>query len=177
MIGPKLKLSLFSINKLLLIGALICFLSQVFLSRGLGLDGVHVLYKIIFEESFYFIEPARIGTHFFQQLPSLLFIQFFNSSSIGLLTQVFSFGLIWIHILSFVICYLILPQSKKEMIFFPLFSFFIGPVTGLGASVGASLSVFSYIWFIAFLIHYSNLNKKSHKFLFVLAPISLLLSQ
>ena len=176
MVEPKYKFNLFFINRLLILGTFTCLMSQVFLSRGLGLDGVHTLYKITFEQSFYFIETARMLTHLFQQLPSLLFIKFSSSNSIGLLTQVFSFGLIWIHILSFIICYLILPQSKKEMIFFPLFAFFIGPVTGLGASIGASLSVFSYIWLIAFLIHYSNLDKKSHKLLLLLAPIPLLLS-
>ena len=165
-----------SIIKFLAVVVGIALLSQVLFSRGLALDGVHVLYKIIMTGDFYFVETARTTSIFFLLLPSWLFINFVSSNSLSLLTGVFSFGLIWIHIIAFIGCYLILPKQKKVYMFFPLFSFLIGPLTGLGASIASSHSVHSYIWFAAFVIHYSNLSFKSHKILFILSLIPLFLS-
>ena len=159
---------------------IVCFFivcaSHIIFSRGLALDGVHILYRMIMKDSFYFLETARITFHFLQQLPAWLFIKFAPSNSLSLLTLVFSFGLIWIHFLAFAGCYLILPKDKKYMLFFPLFAFFVGPVTGFGASISASLSVFSWIWLTAFVIHYSNLSLKWHKIIFFITPLPLFLS-
>ena len=140
------------------------------------MDGVHILYKMLFNDSFYFLEVGRAATHFFQQLPTWLFIKFFPSKSLSALTQVFSFGLIWIHIISLAGCYFILPAKKKSFLFFPLFGFLSGPLTGLGASISASLSVFSYIWFAAFVFYYADLSSKTERIVFLFAPIPLLFS-
>ena len=162
--------------KTLMTGIAISMLSQVFFGRGLSLDGVHILYKMIITKTFYFIEIARMITHFFQHWPAGLFINYAPSNSLSILIAVFSFGLIWIHIISFAGCYYILPENKKYYIFFPFFAFLTGPLTGLGVSIGASLSVASYIWLTAFVIYYSDFSFKIHKFLFILTPLPLLLS-
>ena len=52
----------------------------------------------------------------------------------------------------------------------------MGPLTALSQSVSVSLSVFSYVWFVAFVIYYSDLSLNRHKILFLLAPLPLLLS-
>lgn len=161
---------------LLITGTTLSMLSQIFFSKGLSLDGVHILYEMIRTESFYYIEKSRFVTHFFQQLPAWLFINFSPSNSLSVLSWIFSFGFIWIHIASFIGSYFILPTNKKKFLFFPLFAFFTGPVTALGVSVSASLSVFSYIWFVVFIIYYSNLSLKSNQILFVLSPLPLLFS-
>ena len=171
----NLKNFLLVIKLFLFSGGLILF-SQIIFGRGLDLDGVHVLYIMITESSFYYIETARIITHFFQQLPTWLFINFAPSNSINLLIKVFSFGLVWIHIVSILGCYFILPANKKYFLFFPLLAFIVGPVTALGVSISASLSVFSYIWFSSFVIYYSNLSIKIHKILFILTPLPFILS-
>ena len=62
------------------------------------------------------------------------------------------------------------------MIFFPIFSFIIGHLTGLGASIAPSHSVYSYIWFFTFMIYYSNLSLKSHRVFLILSCVPLLLS-
>ena len=125
---------------------------------------------------FFFSEKARLFFHFLYQIPAYLFIKFSPSSSLSLLTQVFSFGLIWIHIFSLFVCYIILPENKKNFIFFPLFSFFTGPAIALSISISIALSVYSYVWMTAFVIHYSKLSNKSHQFLFFLTPLPLLFS-
>lgn len=160
----------------LLAGAVSCILSQIFFGKGLSLDGVHILYKMIKAESFYFIETARIAIHFFQQLPAWLFIHFSPSNSLSALVWIFSYGLIWIHPISFIGSYFILPKNKKFYLFFPLFAFFTGPLTAFGVSISASLSVFSYIWFVFFTVYYSNLSTQSHQILFLLTPLPLLFS-
>ena len=152
------------------------YASHTFFLRGLALDGVHILYKMITKNSFHFLETARITFHFLQQLPTWLFIKFFPSNSLYLLSAIFSFGLIYLHILSLIGCYLILPKNKKDFIFFPLLAFFIGPSTGFGASISASLSVYSWLWFVTFTFYYSNLSLIKHKILFLSSPLLLFLS-
>lgn len=160
----------------LLAGAVFSMLSQILFSKGLSLDGVHILYRMIKAESFYFIETSRIAIHFFQQLPAWLFIRFSASNSLSALVWIFSLGLVWIHLISFIGSYFILPQNKKFFLFFPLFAFFTGPVTAFGVSISASLSASSYIWFVFFTVYYSNLSAKSHQYLFLLTPLPLLFS-
>ena len=162
--------------KWLTAGIAITMSSQVLFGRGLNLDGVHILYKMIMTNSFYFIETARVTAHFVQHLPAWLFIHLAPSNSLSILIWIFSFGLVWIHIISFLGCYFILPKDKKHYIFFPLLAFWAGPITGLGASIGASLSVFSYLWFVFFTAYYANPSVKIHRILFYLSPIPLFLS-
>ena len=151
-------------------------ISHTIFSRGLSYDGVLNLKGMILHNSFYFNETSRLFFHFLYQLPARLFIAFSSSDSLSLLSQIFSFGLIWIHIFSVVGCWLILPKDKKDYIFFPFFAFLVGPLTALDHSISISLSVFSYVWFVAFTIYYSDFSLKRHKVLFVLAPFPLLLS-
>ena len=151
-------------------------LSHVIFSVGLHHDGVHSLTRMIFDNSFNFFEKSRLFFHFLYQIPAWLFIKLAPSDSISLLTQVFSFGLVWIHILSIGGCWLILPKEKKNYIFFPLFAFLVGPLTALDHSISVSLSVFSYVWFMTFVVYYSDLSLNRHKILFLLTPLPLLLS-
>ena len=51
-----------------------------------------------------------------------------------------------------------------------------GPLTCLGISVSVALSVCSYVWLAVFVIHYSNLSITTHKILFFLIPLPLLLA-
>jgi len=169
--------SLTALTKLLGIGFVVSLFSQIFFGRGLDLDGVHILYELVFVKSFTFYETSRMTTHFFQQLPTWFFINFIPINSIETLIQVFSFGLIWVHAFSLVGCYLILPKDKKHMLFFPLFGFFTGPLVALGISISASLVVCSYIWLVAFMIYYSPLSYKSHFFLLFITTLPLILSQ
>lgn len=164
------------LTKILTLGFAVSLLSHILSGRGLDLDGAHILYEIIFKQSFIFYETARVTTHFFQQIPAWLFIKFIPINSIEILIQVFSFGLIWIHIISIIGCYLILPKDKKYFLFFPLFAFFTGPLTAFGISISASLSVCSYIWLVAFVIYYSNLSNKWHCILLFLTITPLILS-
>ena len=169
-------MNVYKINIILLVYFVLCLGSYIFFSRGLMEDGVYILYQMIIKDSFFYFETPRIIAHFFQQLPAWLFIKFASSTSIDLLVKVFSFGLIWIHIISFLGCYFILPKKKKHYIFFPLFAFFNGPLTAFGDSISASLSVCSYIWLPAFVMYYSDLSLKRHKIFFLLTPLPLLLS-
>ena len=173
----KTNLSFQTLVSLLLFAVfIIAILSHVIFSVGLSLDGVKNLTNIIYYNSFWFNEKSRMLFHFLYQLPTWLFIKFSFSDSISSLISVFSFGLIWIHLLSIIGCWLILPKNKKSYIFFPLFAFLIGPLTSLDQSISVSLSVFSYVWFTAFVIYYSDLSINKHKFLFVLIPLPLCLS-
>ena len=170
------KESLTKLTKILSLGFIVSLFSQVFFGRGLDLDGVHILYEMVFKETFIFYETARIITHFFQQVPAWFFIKFIPIRSVEVLVQVFSFGLIWIHILSILGCYFILPKDKKHLLFFPLFGFFTGPLVALGVSISASLVVCSYIWLVAFMIHYSNLSSRLHSLLLFFISLPLFLS-
>ena len=150
--------------------------SHVIFSVGLDYDGSHILTGMVFKNSFEFIETSRLFFDFLKELPAYLFIQFFPSDSLSLLTQVFSFGLVWIHIFSLIGCWLILPKDRKSFIFFPLFAFCCGPLIALEHSISTSLSAFSYVWFMAFVIYYSDLSLKMHKALLFLTPLPLFLS-
>ena len=164
------------INIFLFIGMLSSLFFYIIFNRSLHLDGSHNLLRIIADHSFYELEQARRTFYIIQQFPVWIFIHFIPSASLSILIKLFSFGLVWIHLISFLGCYLILPVSKKNIIFFPLFAFLTGPLTALDLSISASLSVCSYIWLIVFLIYYSNLSLKIHRLFFILAPLPLLLS-
>ena len=172
----RLVKSIQIVNIFLFIGILFSFFSYIIFNRSLELDGSHNLLRMITNHSFYDLESARRVFYIIQQFPAWIFIHFISSNSIPTLIKFFSFGLIWIHLISFLGCYFILPAHKKSIIFFPLFAFLIGPLTALGMSVSASISVFSYIWFIVFLIYYSDLSLKVHKFFYIIAPLPLLFS-
>ena len=164
------------LNIVFITGAVVVLLSHVLFSRGLDEDSTVNLLYLIGENEIYFFEDSRLFFHFLYQLPLYLLLQVPFITSISFLSQAFSFSLIAIHILSLIICWLILPKDKKQFIFFPLFGFFVGPVTALGISISVSLLVCSYVYMTAFFIHYSDLSKKTHKFLFILIPIPLFLS-
>jgi len=163
-------------NRIPLIGIMLTFCFYLFYNRGLSLDGSHNLLRMILNNSFYQLEFSRILFAVIQQLPAYIFIKYSPFNSISFLVKIFSFGLIWIHIISFLGCYFILPERKKYYIFFPLLAFYTGPLTALGISISASLSVFSYVYLTAFVIHYSDFSIKTHKLLFFLTPIPLFLS-
>ena len=165
-----------AINLILLLQISLVLVFYLFTKRGLSLDGAHNLIRMIAEESFYFLELSRQSVYFFQQLPSYLIIRHTKFSSLEFLTLVFSFGLVWIHILSLIGCFFILPHEKKQLLLFPLLFFIAGPLTALGVSVSTSLSVSSYLWLSSFVIYYSDLSKVRHQLLFLIIPLPLLLS-
>lgn len=164
------------ISLFLFVGMLSVLSSYLIFNRGLSFDGPHDLLRMVLNNSFYYLEPARQIFYTIQQFPAYIFIKYFSSNSIPILVKMFSMGLIWVHIFSVFGCYLILPKDKKYYIFFPLLAFLVGPATGLAISVSTSLSAFSYVWLTAFVIHYSHFSKISHKILFFLTPIPLFLS-
>lgn len=164
------------VNRLLLISCAAVLGSHTFLSRGLDHDGSHNLFHMIAEKAIYNVELSRKIFDFFYQLPAYLLIKFSPFSSLSILTIFHSFGLIWIHIISIIGCFFILPKGRKNLLFFPLFAFLTGPVTGLGISVSVGLSVCSYIWFVAFVLYYSDLSLLRHRLLFFLVPFPLLFS-
>ena len=156
--------------------ALLSLLSHIVYDRGLDYDGSFKLYQMIKDSSFCYYEISRQTFQFLTQLPAWLFLNGSSSDSLFILTKLFSFGFNWIHVFSLLGCYLILPKGKKIFFIFPLFAFFTGPLTALGISVSVALSVCSYVWFSAFVIHYSDLSLIRHKILFIIAPIPLFLS-
>ena len=170
------KINIRLVNFCLCSGAIIVLASHVLTSSGLFNDGAHNLFYMLYYNRFNFFETSRQWFHIFYQFPAYVLIKWTSLDSLSLLTQVFSFGLIWIHIISFIGCYFILPKNKKPWIFFPLFAFFIGPVNALSTSVSVALSVCSYVWLTAFVIHYSDLSRKIHKVLFLIIPLPLILS-
>ena len=137
--------------------------------RGLESDGVEDLAIIMARNDFFFPDRARFFFHFLYQLPIVFFLKAFPVASLHLIKVVWSFSLLWVHLFSFFGCYLILPKHKKYFILFPLISFILGPMTSLGLSISVSFIVSSYIWMTAFIIYYSNLSLKSHKFIFILS--------
>ena len=166
-----------NVNILFILSAIAVLASHILFTTGLYNDGADNLYHIIaYDTPFYGREQSRIIFNIFTLIPTYLFVKIPISSSLNLLVAVFSFGLIWVHILSFIGCYLILPKNKKHMIFFPLFTFFIGPVISLHISISAALSVCSYVWFVTYTIYYSDLSRKIHKVLFFILPLPLILS-
>ena len=165
-----------AVNKLLLVVAALVLGSHTFLSRGLEYDGSDNLLRMIIEESFYNAQLSRKFFDFFYQLPAYLFIKFSPIPSLPFLTAIHSFGLIWVHIISLIGCFFILPKGRKNLLFFPLFAFLTGPLTALGISVSQGLSVCSYIWLVAFVLYYSDLSLWKHRLLFFLTPFPLLFS-
>ena len=164
------------INRVFIFSIVTILTSHTLFSAGLNHDGVFNLLHMVFNNSFFFLEKSRTFFDILYQFPAYFFIKFSSVSSLAILSQIFSFSLIWIHIFSLLICYFIIPNSKKPFIFFPLFGFFMGPVTALGISVSVALSVCSYVWLTAFIIYYSDLSKKIHRVVFILIPLPLLLS-
>ena len=161
---------------LLLIVFITAIVSHVIFSVGLHYDGTQILMSMIEYNSFHFFERSRRIFHILYQLPAYLFIKFLSFEDLFVLTQVFSFGLVWIHIISIAGCWFVLPKNKKSVIFFPLFAFLIGPLTALDHSISVSLSVFSYVWLTAFTLHYSDLSNTIHKLAFIIIPLPLILS-
>ena len=170
------KINIQTVNILFVVSLGAIFISYILFATGLRYDGSNNLYSIIAGNSFTFFEKSRIFFHILYQTPAVIFVKFSNLSSLSLLTRVFSFGLISLHIFSFLICYFILPKNKKNFIFFPLFGFFIGPAVSLQLSISVALSVCSYIWMMAFIIYYSDLSNKMHRFLWFIALLPLVLS-
>ena len=165
-----------AVNRVLLLSFVVVLGSHTLLSRGLEHDGVFKLINIAIYNTFVLSDPARIISNTLSQLPIWLFVKFSSSSSLSILTILYSFCLIWIHIISIVGCFLILPKNKKELLFFPLFAFLTGPLLALSVSVSMALSVCSYVWLTAFVIYYSDLSFWKHRFFFTLVPLLLLLS-
>ena len=170
------RVNIEAVNRVFLLSTVIILTSHTLFSAGLNHGGVFDLLHMVFNNKFFFLERCRYFFHTLYQLPAYFFIKFSSISSLALLNQVFSFGLIWIHIFSLLICYFIIPKNKKHFIFFPLFGFFVGPVVALGISLSVALSVCSYVWLTAFIIYYSDLSKKIHRVVFILIPLPLLLS-
>ena len=164
------------VNRLLFVSFVIVLGSHTFLSRGLDYDGSHDLFYMTVLNDFYIFELPRKFSQIFYQLPAYLFIKFSPILSLSFLKILYSFGLIWIHIISITGCFLILPKGYKNLLFFPLFAFLTGPMTGLGMSASVGLSVCSYIWLTAFILYYSDLSLLRHRLLFFLVPFPLLLS-
>ena len=151
-------------------------ISYCFFLRGVESDGREILSEIIFKNGFFYAEKARILFHFFYEFPFVLYLKIFPHSSLYLTKIVWSVSLIWMHIFSLISSYIILPKNKKYFIFFPLIGFVFGPMTSLGLSISVSFIVSSYIWMLAFIIHYSNLSLRWHKFIFILSICSSFLS-
>ena len=137
--------------------------------RGVESDGREILSEIIFKNSFFYAEKARLLFHFLYELPIVLYLKVFPLTSLYFIKAIWSFSLIWVHIFSFFGSYLILPKNKKHFIFFPLMGFVFGSMTSLGLSISVSFIVSSYVWMLAFIIHYSNLFIIIHKFIFILS--------
>ena len=164
------------INQVLFLCIFFSLISYCIFLRGLESDGVESLSMVIFKNTFFYETKARIFFHFLYELPFVLFLKIFPYSSLNLIKMIWSFSLIWVHLYSFLICYIILPKGKKNLIFFPLMSFVFGPMTALGLSVSVSFIVCSYIWTAAFVIYYSDLSIRWHKFIFILSIGTLFLS-
>ena len=169
------RINISTVNIIFTIGTIAVLVSHTLFAVGLY-DGTYSLFQITKDPHFYSIDPSRKVANILKLLPTYLFLKFPVSSSLNLLVAVFSFGLIWVHILSFIGCYLILPKKKKHMMFFPLFAFFAGPAISLHISISAALSICSYVWFIAYIIYYSDLSRKIHRILFFILPLPLILS-
>ena len=169
------RININTVNLIFTLSAIIVVASHVLFSLGLY-DGSDDLLQMIEKNRFFFLELSRRFFDILCLLPSYLVIKFSSLSHLSFLIQMFSFGFIWIHIFSLLGCYLILPENKKNLIFFPLFAFFTGPVVSLTVSISVALSVCSYVWLTAYIIHYSNLSNKIHKILLVIIPLPLILS-
>ena len=114
------------ISLLLFIVFIVALFFHVIFSVGLDYDGSFILGNMIFSKSFSFFETSRLFFHFLYQLPAWLFIRFSSSDSLSLLTQVFSFGLIGIHIFSLIGCWLIsFCQKIKKALSSFLFLLFL----------------------------------------------------
>ena len=153
--------------------ASLCLISFVYFNLGLFYDGPNFLYYILQDETFNFFEVSRKTFHFFQQFPVWLFLHATDSSSLPVAINLYSFGMIWIHIPALFICYFILPARGKLPFIFPLFAFFTGPLTAFNFSISAGLSLVSYLWAVAFIIYYSDLSLKSHRALMILSILPL----
>ena len=150
---------------------LLCFVSFVFFDSGLSYDGSFKSLLIIYYEDFSFYEVSRQSFQFLQQLPVWVFLHGTDSNSLSSSIKLFSFGLIWIHIPSLLVCYLM--THRKISFFFPLFAFFTGPLTAFSASISVALSLCSYLWAVCFIIYYSDLSLRSHKTLLTLSFLPL----
>ena len=164
-----------NINIVLIFGSIVVLVSHVFFSVALY-DGTHDLFRMMTGKRFYSEEISRKFFNIFQALPTDLFINSSSFTSLNFLITVFSFGMVWIHILSLIGCYYILPKNKKHLIFFPLLAFLAGPAVSLHISISKALSVCSYIWLVAYIVHYSDLSRKIHKILLIIVPLPLILS-
>ena len=150
---------------------LLCFVSFIFFDSGLFYDGSFRLFLILYFEDFTFYEASRQSFHFLQQLPVWLFLHETDSNSLSSSIKLFSFGLIWIHIPSLLVCYLM--THRKISFFFPLFAFFTGPLTAFNLSISVALSLCGYLWAVCFIIYYSDLSLRSHKTLLILSLLPL----
>jgi len=155
---------------------LLSFLSFCLFASGLKEDGSHNLAHLLILDKIRMTETARLFFSYLHGLPLLSWLYSFPSSPLFLITKTYSFSLIFILLISFLFCFLILPKEKKEFIFFPLLSYLTGAFVLLDISVSVAFSVCSYIWVVAFIIHYADLSKLNHKVIFLIAPLPLLLS-
>ena len=171
-----IKINIKTVNFVFIAGAIAGAASYILFSIGLNHDGAPILFSMILWDSYSFWEESRKIFHILYQFPAWLFIKLSPFKSISPLVKVFSFGLIWIHLISLIGCWFVLPKDKKHFVFFPLFGFFAGPILALGISISVALSVCSWVWMTAFIIHYSDLSKTAHKILFLAVPLPFLLS-
>ena len=165
-----------TVNFVFGVGFLLIVASHSLFSTGLSFDGSIDLLQMILRYPIHYHEYSRRFFQVFYQLPAWILVEFSTIQSISILTKVWSFSLMWIHVISLFGCWFVLPKDKKHFIFFPFFGFFTGPALSLTISISVALSVCSYVWMTAFFIYYLDLRKKVHKLLFFLAPLPLLLS-
>ena len=164
------------INIILLVCLFCSFVSYCLFLRGLESDGVEKLAEIIHINSFTFEETARMFFHFLYQIPIVLFLKLFPVAPLYLIKLIYSFSLLWLHILAFLSIYFILPKEKKEYLFFPLMGFILGPMGVMGLSISVSFLTYSCIWAVAFIIHYSNLSIRWQKVFFIISILFLFFS-
>ena len=112
-------------GKLVFLSGFIAVLtSYTLFATGLDEDGSVYLIEMIHNNSFRFLHESRKIFHIFYQFPAWIFIKFSPVKSIDLLVKVFSFGLVWIHLVSLIGCWFVLPKDKKTFCIFPAFWFF-----------------------------------------------------
>lgn len=153
---------------------LTAFISFCFFSSGLNEDGSYNLFYYIKFDTPILHETPRLFFNFLHGFPTLFILNY--PLPFSFITQAYSFSLICLHLASFIFCFLILPPNKKHFMFFPFFYFLTGPFFLLDISVSVAFSVSSWLWLTAFIIHYTDLSKMSHKALFLATPMPLLLS-
>lgn len=119
--------------------------------RSLYADGVNFFVRVLIENGFSFLEPARRTVHVLQELPLVVAMRVGVSSLSGL-AFIYGLTLQMLPLALTAVCYLVLPRGDKPLFIFPLAHYLLGSMPAAYVPIVGGPVAAGYFWMLLLLI-------------------------